>query len=387
MNDINKLPPERLKILYNQTEALSLHQIKTSLKNGTKIKLYANSSFAMMRKMDNDLSEKNYRQAYLTALKAIISYNHIRTQYKNQDSLYVTLTPAEYQLIVKGLTYGLDVAEKTKPKVTEIFQKEYDEYAEFQKSQAKLEAKKKALEQQAVSEPAPPAQIQPTVPSFNRADKPPPRPSAPPAYSDLEDLTPATPNFATCQKILLPTSLTEKFRDLSHSNSLKNIETCGFLFGEEMSKASSPNSSFRKKYKITHLLIPKQTGTADTCNPLDEAEIIMFTSNYANLVQLGWIHTHPSQTAFLSSVDMHTQFGIQMLMPEAVAIVCSIKYNEDKFLKLTELGFQKVQESLLGPGSLQSGNFHRYDNRDGMQEDVKESIGFIEEEMVVVDQR
>ncbi|CAF4394850.1 unnamed protein product, partial [Rotaria magnacalcarata] len=46
-----------------------------------------------------------------------------------------------------------------------------------------------------------------------------------------------------------------------------------------------------------------------------------------NLITLGWIHTHPTQTVFLSSVDLHTHLPYQMLMQEAVAIVISPKYN------------------------------------------------------------
>jgi STAM-binding protein len=38
--------------------------------------------------------------------------------------------------------------------------------------------------------------------------------------------------------------------------------------------------------------------------------------------------THPTQTAFLSSVDMHTHFAYQKMLPEAVAIVCSPKFQE-----------------------------------------------------------
>ncbi|KAK9863248.1 hypothetical protein WJX84_001405, partial [Apatococcus fuscideae] len=32
-------------------------------------------------------------------------------------------------------------------------------------------------------------------------------------------------------------------------------------------------------------------------------------------------HTHPTQTCFLSSVDIHTQYGYQVMMEEAIAIV------------------------------------------------------------------
>ena len=41
---------------------------------------------------------------------------------------------------------------------------------------------------------------------------------------------------------------------------------------------------------------------------IDDPELDMYLIGNS-LSVLGWIHTHPTQTAFLSSVDMHTQFG------------------------------------------------------------------------------
>lgn len=38
--------------------------------------------------------------------------------------------------------------------------------------------------------------------------------------------------------------------------------------------------------------------------------------------------THPTQTAFLSSVDLHTHCWYQLMLPEAIAIVCAPKHNE-----------------------------------------------------------
>ena len=38
--------------------------------------------------------------------------------------------------------------------------------------------------------------------------------------------------------------------------------------------------------------------------------------------------THPSQTSFMSSVDLHTHCSYQLIMPEAIAIVCSPKFDE-----------------------------------------------------------
>lgn len=40
------------------------------------------------------------------------------------------------------------------------------------------------------------------------------------------------------------------------------------------------------------------------------------------------LQTHPTQTAFLSSVDLHTHSSYQLMLPEAIAIVCSPKHNE-----------------------------------------------------------
>ena len=42
-----------------------------------------------------------------------------------------------------------------------------------------------------------------------------------------------------------------------------------------------------------------------------------------DLLVLGWIHTHPSQDCFLSSVDLHTQLSYQLMLREAVAVVVS----------------------------------------------------------------
>jgi len=54
--------------------------------------------------------------------------------------------------------------------------------------------------------------------------------------------------------------------------------------------------------------------------------VIYDTQNDA--ITVGWIHTHPTQTAFLSSPDLHTQFGYQKLFAEAIAIVCAPLYHQ-----------------------------------------------------------
>ena len=68
------------------------------------------------------------------------------------------------------------------------------------------------------------------------------------------------------------------------------------------------------------LLIPPQTGTPDSCNATHEESIIDFQTTYG-LKTWGWIHTHPTQSCFLSSIDLHTHFNYQKTLDEAIAIV------------------------------------------------------------------
>ena len=44
-------------------------------------------------------------------------------------------------------------------------------------------------------------------------------------------------------------------------------------------------------------------------------EEIFDVQDKRSLYPLGWIHTHPTQTCFLSSVDVHTQCGYQVSTP------------------------------------------------------------------------
>lgn len=116
--------------------------------------------------------------------------------------------------------------------------------------------------------------------------------------------------------VLVPLVLMEKFLFLAKSNTTNNIETCGILAGKLASN----------KFSISHVILPKQIGTSDSCTTMNEEELFDFQDQY-NLITLGWIHTHPTQTAFLSSVDLHTHCSYQIMMPEAIAIVCAPKYQ------------------------------------------------------------
>ena len=92
------------------------------------------------------------------------------------------------------------------------------------------------------------------------------------------------------REVVIPSMLMSRFLDLAQTNTNRNVETCGILAG----------SLERNKFTITHLIIPQQSGTSDSCSTENEEAIFDYQDNH-DLITLGWIHTHPSQTAFMSS--------------------------------------------------------------------------------------
>ena len=121
----------------------------------------------------------------------------------------------------------------------------------------------------------------------------------------------ASETMSPLKLVLYPSELISEFVKKSAENTKDSIETCGILCG--IKKAA---------YLITNIFVPKQKGTCDMCVTLNYEEIQHYVSKW-NLLVLGWIHTHPDYTCFLSSVDVHTQYGYQKLLPESIAIVCS----------------------------------------------------------------
>jgi STAM-binding protein len=94
------------------------------------------------------------------------------------------------------------------------------------------------------------------------------------------------------------------------------VETCGILAGVLGDGAAGGT------FTITTLILPHQTGTSDTVTTLAEEDVFA-VQDARGLYPLGWVHTHPSQACFLSSVDVHTQCGYQTMLDEALAVVCA----------------------------------------------------------------
>ena len=121
--------------------------------------------------------------------------------------------------------------------------------------------------------------------------------------------------------------------ELAETNTKLGIETMGLLLG----------STNEDCITIERLILPKQNGTPNEVVMLND-EVLDALQLESGQVTLGWIHTHPTQSAFLSSIDLHTHLGMQQLLPEAVAVVCAPRYDTTKWFRLTASGMRVVAD-------------------------------------------
>ncbi|XP_058227824.1 AMSH-like ubiquitin thioesterase 1 isoform X3 [Rhododendron vialii] len=144
------------------------------------------------------------------------------------------------------------------------------------------------------------------------------QPSPPPVLADVQDLIPPSDPVTEADhgmeyslsgglvssesplQLHISTTLMDSFMKLAKSNTDKNLETCGVLAG----------SLKNRKFYVTALIIPKQESTSDSCQTTNEEEIFE-VQDKQSLFPLGWIHTHPTQSCFMSSIDVHTHYSYQ----------------------------------------------------------------------------
>jgi len=119
-------------------------------------------------------------------------------------------------------------------------------------------------------------------------------------------------NGQPLRTLFLPPTMRTTFLRLAYKNTRSNLETCGFLAGTVIS-----NALF-----VSKLIIPSQKATSDTCEMTDDSQLFDYVDQH-DLIVMGWIHTHPTQTCFMSSSDLHTHSGYQMMLAETVAVVCA----------------------------------------------------------------
>lgn len=158
----------------------------------------------------------------------------------------------------------------------------------------------------------------------------------------------AAVNDPSLRSIEMEGDMFDRFVHLTNKNTVRGIETCGILAGSFLPQ--------KNIFRVTHLIIPKQTGTSDTCATTNEDEIFEYQIKH-DLLTLGWIHTHPTQACFLSSVDLHTQSSYQALFPEAVAVVIAPRDTPNfAFFHLSKSGFPTIQNCPLS-------GFHHHPER------------------------
>eukprot|EP00090_Calanus_glacialis_P046494 TRINITY_DN9162_c0_g1_i1.p1 TRINITY_DN9162_c0_g1~~TRINITY_DN9162_c0_g1_i1.p1 ORF type:complete len:449 (+),score=183.73 TRINITY_DN9162_c0_g1_i1:173-1519(+) len=202
-------------------------------------------------------------------------------------------------------------------------------------------------------------------PSYDRTAKP-----APPTFTPSTSLpapstssTPSVPTFDRSAKpvitaptglrtIVIPGDLSEAFLAVAKANSDRGVETLGTLGGHLA----------KNRFVISHLLIPRQEGKSDSCT-MEGLEDVWDVHDKENIIFLGWVHTHPAYSVFLSSVDMHNQYEWQHMLPEALAIVCSIKDNVVGNLRLSQAGMAEI-------GGCSLTNFHPHSKEPPLWEEA-----------------
>ncbi|XXQ35389.1 MPN domain-containing protein [Plasmodiophora brassicae] len=153
--------------------------------------------------------------------------------------------------------------------------------------------------------------------------------------------SPPTPSQAQILKSLsepcrmhIPSDAPWEFLRIAEPNTKRDVETLGILMGPRI----------KNEFFVTHIFLPKQVGTSNTVEQNDEMELLDFSLSN-DMFTLGWIHTHPSQSCFLSSVDLHTQFSYQRQLDEAIGIVMAPSYKENiGFFSITRKGMDVIKD-------------------------------------------
>lgn len=116
--------------------------------------------------------------------------------------------------------------------------------------------------------------------------------------------------------------------DISHAGK----ETAGLLIGEEKDGI----------VYVDDIRVGDQKGNAVHVEISEEElthAVIDVSERTDGKVIVGWWHTHPNLSSFLSPTDIKTQLNYQALMPNAIAIVIDpVKYS--KTMKLENLDFK-----------------------------------------------
>ena len=404
----NREPAERLRHL-----GLVASELKVDSR--IPIRRYFRSGQEMLKMADIYRREGNDEAAYILYMKYMTLF--VEKLKSHRD--YSQIIPAEKKKVSKSVREAMSVTEELKKKLKARYEEEYSVWleeeverkmleerreeeerrsrAEMEASierdrqvaewhQAQLNQEERARREQRLSSaelpPPPPAYYDPhlytdlpsappTAPShshshtpvFDRSSKPAsasasaPAPAPAPSASSSSS-APAFDRAAkpavTCvglRSVVMPGDLTDRFLAIASSNSQRGVETLGTLGG----------SLSNNRLIISHLLIPKQVGKSDSCT-MEGLEDVWDVHDKENIVFLGWIHTHPAYSVFLSSVDMHNQYEWQHMLPEVREreILAGLLTEEQCFRPWPQSAVSRTTRSVTSdsptPGWRTSGN-------------------------------
>ncbi|KAM4677138.1 LOW QUALITY PROTEIN: STAM-binding protein [Discoglossus pictus] len=373
-NDASLPPEERLRALVLKGTSVDVH-------DDTPPKRYYRSGVEMIRMANVYAAEGNTEHAFILYNKYITLFLEKLPKHRDYKT---TNTPEKKDTLKKLKEVAFPKAEELKKELHKRYAKEYVEYTEKRKCEEEENARRLALQQQLETEKQRVARMKqqqeqqeqvlafeemirrkeleaerlrvlqqfskdtsnsqspggPLIPGVNEPPITPP----PPAYDSClprppvvdRSLKPASIRnhegyVSGLRHVSIPRDVCCKFLQLAETNTQRGVETCGILCGKLM----------QNEFTITHVIVPKQSGGPDYCNTENEEDLFLIQDQHG-LITLGWIHTHPTQTAFLSSVDLHTHCSYQMMLPESIAIVCSPKFQETGFFKLTDHGMEEI---------------------------------------------
>lgn len=343
-------PSEVLSQLHKQTDVPIYNHIEA--------RMYLRSGQEMIRMGGIYMDEKNLSSAFVLYMK----YATLALEKLPKHPGYSKLSPDEIKLLKKRAKSSLSLAEELKKRLRGQLEKEYAKYENTRKENELLseklakdlqmeenESEKKRLDEDKEDFDRRIAKIKEAerIRSLSEAK---PVPSAAPTSNNQKQTTHKTDSgysndplsllssvgnsigaSSGLRPLFVPAILKEKFAALAEQNTQRNVETCGVLCGK------MSNSQFT----VTLVVLPKQSGTSDSCLTSHEEELFEVLERH-DVITLGWIHTHPSQSAFLSSVDLHTQFSYQSMLPESVAIVYSPRYQQYQSFSITPSGLPVI---------------------------------------------
>lgn len=333
--DVSLPPQDRVRILSQLGSAVELNE-------DIPPRRYFRSGVEIIRMASIYSEEGNIEHAFILYNKYITLFIEKLPKHRDYKSAII---PEKKDAVKKLKNVAFPKAEELKAELLKRYTKEYEQYKEQKKKEEEELARNIAIQQELEKEKQRVAQqkqkqleqeqfhafeemIQKQelekerlkiVQEFRKVDPGPCGPLLPDLEKPCVDTVPTSPRQTSdCNRTVRPAKPPVVDRSLK-PGALSIIENVPTIEG------------------LRHIVVPRnlcseflQLACANTAKGIETCGVLC-----------GKL-THPTQTAFLSSVDLHTHCSYQMMLPESIAIVCSPKFQETGFFKLTDYGLQEI---------------------------------------------